>query len=253
MSQLEAIHDSAVLEQMSAVAPPAPDPGINSLHTWLLQTSNTAPVAIITTRASSNLARLYTEHLAGHLAATYFLSDACSNDPRHLVATLSLQLATKSPRFSETLDEIFRQNPTVLSKSLRVQFRILVLEPVRDLMASDAGYQGRVIMIDGFNRFAPWVRREILRSIAAAVVGDIELHWLLLSAEDHAEECKQMELELGVKELFWNVHHSRQGTLKMEKLAFGRLINSVQGSNFCLIYAVVNWWLVFLYSLTGIR
>ncbi|KAF5349111.1 hypothetical protein D9756_009452 [Leucocoprinus leucothites] len=179
-SQPEAAHDSAAREQTLETIPSTRYPGfIDILMSWSIQKHTAPPVALITT-PKSDLAQLYAERLEGHLAATYFLSDICSNNPTHFVPTIALQLVTRSPAFDKTLNGIIHRNPTILTKSLKIQFRDLILTPLEDLMARDVDLPG-VVIVDGFDRFLPRARREILRAVATAVDDGIPLRWVFFS------------------------------------------------------------------------
>lgn len=253
-SQLDAIHDSAARERALESTPTTTHPEfVNIFTSWsTAQKPGCSPSMALLTGPISDLAQLCAEHLEDYLAATYFLSSgSCTADPVHFIPTIALQLATRSPSFAEALKNIIHRDPTLLTKSLKVQFRELIAVPFRDLTKSvgASNLMGRVIIVDAFDRFAPRIRREILRAIATAIDEETpQLCWAFFSEEDYNSVRGEIELILNTKDLLLEVNLYDSGPGAPSEPEY---MNPGWTMNSRFLHIVLHLCLAFLYLLNG--
>jgi Cdc6-like AAA superfamily ATPase len=85
------------------------------------------------------------------LASSFFFSRRTSdrNSEKHLVATISYQLAVNLPKTKPIIEEIVENDPLVFSRSVKVQLQNLVVEPLRRVSKEYSPH--RFIIIDGLD------------------------------------------------------------------------------------------------------
>ncbi|KAF9445083.1 hypothetical protein P691DRAFT_710921, partial [Macrolepiota fuliginosa MF-IS2] len=78
------------------------------------------------------------------LAAAFFFSRYNRrHNPEHLIPTIAYQIAMAFKPVANILDAKIRDNPSLLSKTMEVQFRELVVAPLLELRVQDKGVQDR--------------------------------------------------------------------------------------------------------------
>ncbi|TFK26629.1 hypothetical protein FA15DRAFT_667327 [Coprinopsis marcescibilis] len=84
------------------------------------------------------------------LAATFFFYrlDTQRNRAERLVASIALQLCESIPELVPHVEAIIRSTPTILTKSLPIQLKRLIIDPMRKIPSMD---EDRVVIIDGLD------------------------------------------------------------------------------------------------------
>lgn len=72
---------------------------------------------------------------SGRLGASLFFSRINHrDDPDGVIPTLAYQLAIKCPEYERIITECFADDPTILEKNRRTQFKELIIDPFQVLM-----------------------------------------------------------------------------------------------------------------------
>jgi hypothetical protein len=89
----------------------------------------------------------------GHLAASFFFSRNRFDDPHTLIPTLAYQLTVKLPKYKHIVTQRLADDPRILHKNRRVQFKELISEPLEILVTRDPDIASLhlVIVIDGLD------------------------------------------------------------------------------------------------------
>ncbi|TFK26630.1 hypothetical protein FA15DRAFT_273234 [Coprinopsis marcescibilis] len=84
------------------------------------------------------------------LAATFFFQrlDPKRNRAERLVASIVLQLCESIPELVQHVEAVIQSTPTILTKSLPIQLKRLIIDPMRKIMPMD---EDRVVIIDGLD------------------------------------------------------------------------------------------------------
>lgn len=143
-------------------------------------------------------------------AAFFFSTPNRRNDPNKFFISIAYQLATRlrpaTSAYGALLDEEVRKNPSIVKKSLAVQFYELIVDPILALME---GYEGvpqqrAVVIVDGLDECeGNEAQREILRIISQATLDypDLPLIWAIFSRpEPHITSMIR-----NFSSLWWNV------------------------------------------------
>ncbi|KAF9441631.1 hypothetical protein P691DRAFT_790894 [Macrolepiota fuliginosa MF-IS2] len=101
----------------------------------------------------SAVAQSYARSIGGKLGAIFFFSRINGwNDPKAFVPTIIYQLATKYPPYRDRVDAVILHDPLVLDKSIEVQFRDLLIQPLQELKGMGIGVdEDAIIIIDGLD------------------------------------------------------------------------------------------------------
>ena len=126
------------------------------------------------------------------LASSFFFSRRTSdrNSEKHLVATISYQLAVNLPETKPIIEEIVENDPSVFSRSVKVQLQNLVVEPLRRVSRENSPH--RFIIIDGLDECnGDGNQCSILYAICEAVSGQrLPICFLIVSRpEPHIRNC----------------------------------------------------------------
>ena len=108
------------------------------------------------------------------LLASFFFSrtDPSRNNVRPLIATIAYQITLNIPDVRDAILGTVERDPLIFSKSLTIQFKSLIVEPLRQLV--EAGFfnepnSRRLVIIDGLDEcFDPKVQRNILEVLVKA-------------------------------------------------------------------------------------
>ncbi|KAF8961761.1 hypothetical protein BDZ97DRAFT_2028593 [Flammula alnicola] len=89
----------------------------------------------------------------GLLAASFFFSRTSRerNTGSRLFSTLAYQLAIKVPQLKELIEEVIESDPAIVSKSMELQLKHLILEPLGQLRQASPQPLPQVIIIDGLD------------------------------------------------------------------------------------------------------
>ncbi|KAF5359412.1 hypothetical protein D9756_003582 [Leucocoprinus leucothites] len=88
------------------------------------------------------------------LGATLFFSRPNGrDDPEQVIPTLAYQLAVKHPKYKPILNQRLADDPYLLEKTLRVQFKELITDPFSIIMAKDptTRHKPLLIVLDGLD------------------------------------------------------------------------------------------------------
>jgi len=108
------------------------------------------------------------------LLASFFFSrnDPSRNNVKPLIATIAYQITLNLPHVRDAILGAVEHDPLIFSKSLTVQLKSLIIEPLRPLV--DAGFFNeptsyRLVIIDGLDECSdPKVQRNIVEVLANA-------------------------------------------------------------------------------------
>lgn len=88
----------------------------------------------------------------GLRGATVFLSRTRKlDDPTRLVTSISYQLAMRNPAYKRLVMEALKDDPTILDKDERTQFKKLLVEPFATLSKQKESFQKLLVIIDGLD------------------------------------------------------------------------------------------------------
>lgn len=150
-------------------------------------------------------------HESSELGAAFFFSRPNQRDKSDKFFTsIAYQLATRrrpatSP-YGALLEKAVRKDPSVVTKSLEVQFHELIIDPVLDLLESGGRVHPHqvVIIVDGLDECdGNDAQCEILRLIATATLDypDLPLLWAIFSRPEPHIESTILESDSS----WWNI------------------------------------------------
>lgn len=90
----------------------------------------------------------------GRLGASFFFSRLNNRiDPNTVIPTLAYRLATRNARYRSAITRTITDDPSILDKSLRVQFKTLIVDPFRLLMVQNPciAQEPLLIVLDGLD------------------------------------------------------------------------------------------------------
>jgi hypothetical protein len=109
---------------------------------------------------------------AGNLGASFFFYRPSGwNDPKGFIPTIVYQLTTRFPAYRDRIDAVILDDPLVLQKAMDVQFRDLLVKPLRKLSADGHGVgKDMVIVVDSLDECAIVdAQVQIMDLIAASI------------------------------------------------------------------------------------
>ena len=150
------------------------------------------PVGAGKSAIAQSIAERCEEENPKRLASSFFFSRRTSdrNSEKHLVATISYQLAVNLPETKPIIEEIVENDPSVFSRSVKVQLQNLVVEPLRRVSRENSPH--RFIIIDGLDECnGDGNQCSILYAICEAVSGQrLPICFLIVSRpEPHIRNC----------------------------------------------------------------
>ena len=138
----------------------------------------------------SSIARTVAQRYQDSRLAATFLSGkkTASDDYQKLIPTLAYQIANKIPSSQHQMEEALHEDRTLPVQTTEVQFRKLIIEPLKNTEASN----GSLIVIDGLD--GPAASETVTKLIKLlgeiSASGAVPLRFLLTSrAEPHIEEA----------------------------------------------------------------
>ncbi|KAF8155501.1 hypothetical protein B0H34DRAFT_498297 [Crassisporium funariophilum] len=89
----------------------------------------------------------------GLLAASFFFSRTSRdrNSAKRFFSTLAYQLAIAIPKLKERIEKVIEVDPSVVNKSMDIQLKKLILQPLSRIQLSSTQGLPRVIVIDGLD------------------------------------------------------------------------------------------------------
>ena len=140
---------------------------LHSFIMWLYGSAGVGKSAIVQT-----IAEMCEEEMI--LLASFFFSrtDPSRNSVQPLIATIAYQITLNIPDVQNSILRVIERDPLIFSKSLVVQFKSLIVEPLQHLV--EAGFfnepnSRRLVIIDGLDEcFNPNVQRNILEVLTNA-------------------------------------------------------------------------------------
>ncbi|KAJ3556834.1 hypothetical protein NP233_g11890 [Leucocoprinus birnbaumii] len=146
----------------------------------------------------STVARTIAEKakVEGLLGASLFLSDVNGRDDLDRVpSTLACQLSVQQPEYKCIIRQTLAHDPSIVEKSLRVQFQELIVSPISTIMMQDsptAWPKPLLIIIDGLDHCkSKQSQCELIELIVehSRSVHKLPLLWMILSRpESHLED-----------------------------------------------------------------
>lgn len=120
----------------------------------------------------STLAQSCAEKAGARLAAAFFFSRPNNRDiSTRLFPSIAYQLTTKHPAYRDELDKKIIYDPSIVDKSIAVQFRELIVTPLQELEKEGRSVKEGVIFIDGLDECAGEdAQRAIIDTISTSVL-----------------------------------------------------------------------------------
>ncbi|KAF5348787.1 hypothetical protein D9756_009765 [Leucocoprinus leucothites] len=227
-----ATHDSS-----DRYPPPLCYPGtrqdfINLLTKWGRNASSDHPERLAWMKGpagvgKSAIAQSTAQALGNKLGATFFFSRPNRRDnPHRFFTSIAYQLAVKLQAFRDFLDQKIQHDPTIVTKSLPLQFNELLIAPVRALKQQGKGLPDMAIFVDGLDECrGEAAQQEIVMLVAQSLRdGDTPFRWIFFSRLEptlvstfNRPEIKPFtaQFELTVtRELDPQIHHFLASRLK---------------------------------------
>jgi len=140
---------------------------LNSFIMWVYGPAGAGKSAIAQT-----IAEMCEEEMI--LLASFFFSrnDPSRSNVKPLIATIAYQISLNLPGVRDTILGVIERDPLIFAKSLTVQFKLLIVEPLQQLV--EAGFfneptSRRLVIIDGLDECSdPKVQRNIVDVLANA-------------------------------------------------------------------------------------
>ncbi|KAF8167085.1 hypothetical protein BJ912DRAFT_1048750 [Pholiota molesta] len=128
----------------------------------------------------------------GLLAASFFFSRTAAgrNDTTRFIATLAYQLSRSVPQIEDNLFTAIEQDPTIFSRSLSTQIRVLVIEPLK---AAPSFLRPIFLLVDGIDECGPDFRSQadILNILATAMSELQHIPFIILLASRPEYEIRE--------------------------------------------------------------
>lgn len=120
----------------------------------------------------SALAQTFAETIGnGMLGAAFFFSRPNKrNNPDCFFPSIAYQISTKVKPLASILNEKIDEDPSLLSKTIEVQFQELIVAPLLELKSRDREMQDRLVIVDGLDECrSDDAQCTIVRAIATAI------------------------------------------------------------------------------------
>jgi len=150
--------------------------------TWLKGAHGTGKSAIARTVAK----RLVQDHLL--LASVFcFRHSSRRNNASLVIPTLVDQIITRIPSLRPIIEDAFESDPHILSKSMEVQARRLIIEPLAAIGPELRDTLPRVVIVDGLDELKGDKNQCDILNMIAFLVDNIPfpIHFLVTSRPEH--------------------------------------------------------------------
>jgi hypothetical protein len=192
----DATYDSAAQEDLDPPLPVTQHGHLIEELDVLITEGEPSFRALIFSGPRSNLAYLCAKRLQDNLCASFFVSQLLRTDDHvRFFPTIACQLSIQFPAYSNLLEKALRRNPSILHKTLEIQFQKLIVDLVRELLIEGYDFgQRRVIVIDGLEEYGKvQTRLKILRVILDNA-GKLPFIWLIFCRPDKASDRYAAEM-----------------------------------------------------------
>lgn len=190
----EAAHDSSTRKHVPKCYPGTREQHIQDFTLWASNTLGQqrhrfrmswmeGPFGVGKTTIAQTCAGKIGEALLG---ATFFFSRPNQiDDPDRFFPSIAYQIATKVKPFADILDERICNDLSMLTKTMEVQFRELIVLPFLELKERGVLVQERVVIIDGLDECKEEPAQCVIVELIATAVrdhgGDLPLVWSFFS------------------------------------------------------------------------
>ena len=128
------------------------------------------------------------------LLASFFCwrSSEGRSDGSRIIPTLVDQIISRIPSVRPIVEEAFRRDPHLLTKSLEIQATRLIIEPLASIEPALRQSLPRVFVIDGLDEIKGWdAQRNILKAIAFLIDNlPFPIHFFITSRPEHQiQDC----------------------------------------------------------------
>ncbi|KAF9445134.1 hypothetical protein P691DRAFT_777781 [Macrolepiota fuliginosa MF-IS2] len=174
----DAAHDSSARDPPSRCFPGTRQEHIEEITGWAKSISSDCRSRLLWLHGpagvgKSALAQTCAEAIRGELAAAFFFSRPNGrNEPHRFFTSIAYQLAINNPSYHDILEEKLRYNPTLVSKSIAVQFQELIVLPLQELETKGHHLEQGVIFIDGLDECDGEDAQCVIIDLIAASVRD---------------------------------------------------------------------------------
>ncbi|KAF5360625.1 hypothetical protein D9756_004617 [Leucocoprinus leucothites] len=174
-SMPDAFHDSSALVIHH---PPGDSESPQERVLWM-----DGPAGVGKSAVAQSCAELFAEQ--GRLAASIFFSRPNRRqDHNRLFTSISYQIATNWKPFADIVDLRIREDPTLVTKTMREQFLKLLVNPLQQLQSEGRSYAGgKVIVLDGLDECdTPEAQIDIVEIVAMSVRNQMTpFQWIFAS------------------------------------------------------------------------
>lgn len=176
-SMPDAIHDSSARYPPPRCSPDTREEYIHNITDWGFGGWERHKACVLLLQGpagagKSALAQTCAERIGDRLGTSFFFSRSNERtDPNTFVPTIVYQLATKFKAYRQLVDARIVRDPFVLEKSVDVQFRELLVKPLRELSSQGQQFGESIIIVDGLDEcHGQDTQRVIIEVITASVL-----------------------------------------------------------------------------------
>ncbi|KAF5359764.1 hypothetical protein D9756_003586 [Leucocoprinus leucothites] len=161
------------------------------------------------------------------LGATFFFSqgdyqspapDNQIMSPTRIIATVAYQLALSFPEYGRVVADALSKDPTILEKSLALQFKALLVDPFWTIMIEGRTVRKPlVVVLDGLDEYPdPKIQCELVRLIGLhSHLDGFPLKWLVSSRSEWYLESTFFHPALPIKCVHEDLHHLGRGDIEI--------------------------------------
>jgi len=195
----EAMHDSKEVDDQGTCHPGTRIIVLEDVKTWIDHLDPEFTLKWMKGAAGagkSAIARTVAKLLAEDdlLLASFFCwrSSEARSDGSKVIPTLVNQIIARIPSVRPIVEEAFRGDPYLFTKSMEIQATRLIIEPLASIEATLRPSLPRVIVIDGLDEIkGADAQRDILKTVAFLIDNlPIPIHFFITSRPEHQiQEC----------------------------------------------------------------
>ncbi|KAJ3567734.1 hypothetical protein NP233_g6169 [Leucocoprinus birnbaumii] len=172
---------------------------------------------------------------SNHLAAAFFFSiNGRRNDHTRFFPTLAHQLSALLPHYREIVTSKVAIDRTLVDKTMPVQFKSLIVEPLQELKEKGREVQQRTIVIDGLDECTSRAAQvEIIEIIVSSIrAGSTPFRWAIFSREEAhiIDAFKAPPVSIYTQSVFLPI--SREADGEIEAYLRGGFINILRRRDF---------------------
>jgi hypothetical protein len=116
------------------------------------------------------------------LIASFFFSRNNANrcDKSYLIPTIAYQLIVSIPEIRNRVQDVLRNDPLILSRSLEAQAKALIVRPLTDMGDLDLGSPPRLVILDGLDECECDETQIYIINVFSTVVKELPIPLLFL-------------------------------------------------------------------------